>query len=49
VSLVNGCAYVGQKNYIWHMKEPVGHSRGILLGVDLDVCDIGGTDKVTFM
>ena len=31
----------GGRNYIWHCKEPVGRSGGILLGIDLDVFDIG--------
>jgi hypothetical protein len=36
------------ENYIWHVKEPVCHSRGILLGVNLDVYDIGGIDEGDF-
>ena len=38
----------GGKNYIWHVKEPRGHSGGILLGIDLDVYDIGAIDEGEF-
>jgi hypothetical protein len=34
-----------RKNFIWHCKEPNGQSRGILLGIDLDVYDIGAIDE----
>ena len=33
------------KNYLWHVKEPKGRSGGILLGIDLDVFDIGAIDE----
>jgi exonuclease III len=33
------------KNFIWHCKEPNGRSGGILLGIDLDVYDIGAIDE----
>ena len=33
------------KNYIWHVKEPKGRSGGILLGIDLEVFDIGAIDE----
>ena len=32
------------KNYLWHVKEPKGRSGGILLGIDLEVFDIGAID-----
>jgi hypothetical protein len=38
----------GGKNFLWHCKEPDGRSGGILLGVDLDVFDIGGIDEGEF-
>jgi hypothetical protein len=38
----------GGKNFLWHYKEPDGRSGGILLGVDLNVFDIGGIDEGEF-
>jgi exonuclease III len=38
----------GGRNFIWHTKEPTGRSGGILLGVDLDVFDIGAIDEGEF-
>jgi hypothetical protein len=32
----------GGQNFLWHLTEPHGRSSGILLGVNLDVLDIGG-------
>jgi len=36
-------------DFIWHTKEPHGRSGGILLGVDLNVFDIGAIDEGDFM
>jgi hypothetical protein len=36
------------KNFLWHCKEPVGHAGGILMGIDLDVFDIGAIDEGDF-
>jgi hypothetical protein len=33
------------KIFLWHCKEPKGRSGGILLGIDLDVFDIGAIDE----
>jgi hypothetical protein len=33
------------KKFLWHCKEPKGRSGGILLGIDLDVFDIGAIDE----
>jgi hypothetical protein len=33
------------KNFLWHCTEPKGQSGGILLGIDLDVFDIGAIDE----
>jgi hypothetical protein len=38
----------GGQNFIWHCKEPRGRSRGILLGIDLDVYDIGAINEGDF-
>jgi hypothetical protein len=38
----------GGHNFIWHCKEPRGRSGGILLGIDLDVFDIGAIDEGDF-
>jgi hypothetical protein len=40
--LKNLCA---GKNFLWHCKAPQGRSGGILVGVDLDVFDIGAIDE----
>jgi hypothetical protein len=40
--LKNLCA---GKNFLWHCKAPQGQSGGILVGVDLDVFDIGVIDE----
>jgi hypothetical protein len=42
VVLRNLCA---GRNFLWHFKEPKGHSGGILLGIDLDSFDIGAIDE----
>jgi hypothetical protein len=34
-----------RKIFLWHCNEPKGQSSGILLGIDLDVYDIGAIDK----
>lgn len=31
----------GGKNFLWHCKEPDGCSGGILMGIDLDLFDVG--------
>jgi hypothetical protein len=38
----------GGKNFLWHCKEPEGPSRGIFMGIDLDVFDIGAIDEGDF-
>jgi hypothetical protein len=38
----------GGKNCLWHCKEPWGRSGGILLGIDLDIFDIGAIDEGGF-
>jgi hypothetical protein len=30
---------------LWHSKEPQGRSGGILVGIDLDVFDVGAIDE----
>jgi hypothetical protein len=35
----------GGENFIWHCKEPRGRSGGMLLGIDLDIYDIGAIDE----
>ena len=36
------------RNFLWHCKEPRGRSGAILLGIDLDVYDIGAIDEGDF-
>jgi hypothetical protein len=43
--LKNLCA---GKNFLWHSKDPQGRSGGILVGIDLDVFDIGAIDEGDF-
>jgi hypothetical protein len=38
----------GGKEYIWHCMAPHGCSRGILLGVDFTVYDIGAINEENF-
>jgi hypothetical protein len=38
----------GGRNFLWHCKEPRGRSGGILLGIDLDIFDIGAVDEGDF-
>jgi hypothetical protein len=38
----------GGKNFLWHCKELEGRLGGILLGVDLDVFDIGAIEEGDF-
>lgn len=38
----------GGRNFIWHTKEPSGHSGGILMGIDMDIYDIGAIDEGDF-
>jgi len=40
--LKNLCA---GRDFLWHVKEPRGRSGGILLGIDLNVYDIGAIDE----
>jgi hypothetical protein len=40
--LKNLCA---GRDYLWHTMAPKGRSGGILLGVDLQVVDIGAIDE----
>jgi exonuclease III len=40
--------YCGGKNFVWHWTEPHGRSGGMLLGVNLDVCDIGSIEEGEF-
>jgi hypothetical protein len=40
--LKNLCA---EKIFLWHCKELKGRSSGILIGIDLDVSDIGAIDE----
>jgi hypothetical protein len=35
--------------FLWHSKDPHGISRGILLGVDQSMFDIGSIDEGVFM
>src|SRR6266540_5723739 len=43
--LKNLCA---GRDFLWHNKEPRGRSGGILLGIDLNVFDIGAIDEGDF-
>jgi hypothetical protein len=43
--LKNLCA---EKNFLWHNKDPQGRSGGILVGIELDVFDIGAIDEGDF-
>jgi hypothetical protein len=36
------------KNFIWHCKEPHGRSGGMLLGIDVDVFDVGAITEGDF-
>ena len=38
----------GGKKFLWHWTEPHGMSGGILLGVNLDVLDIGSIHECDF-
>ena len=40
--LKNLCA---GRDFLWHVKEPRGRSGGILLGIDINVYDIGAIDE----
>ena len=35
----------GGQEFIWHWTGPHGRSRGILLGINLEVFDIGSIDE----
>ena len=41
--------YCGGKNFVWHWTEPHGRSGGMLLGVNLDACDIGSIEEGFFL
>ena len=43
--LKNLCA---GRDFLWHTKEPRGRSGGILMGIDLNVFDIGAIDEGDF-
>jgi hypothetical protein len=36
------------RDYLWHSEAPVGRSRGMLLGIDLQIYDIGAIDEGEF-
>lgn len=38
----------GGRDFLWHWNEPHGRSGGILLGINLEVFDIGGIDERDF-
>jgi hypothetical protein len=38
--------FSGGRNFLWHWTTPHGMSGGILLGVNLDVLDIGSPARV---
>jgi hypothetical protein len=38
----------GGRNFLWNCTEPRGRSGGILLGIDLDIFDIGAIDEGDF-
>jgi exonuclease III len=40
--------FSGGKNFLWHWTAPHGRSGGLLLGVNLDVFDIGSIDEGDF-
>jgi hypothetical protein len=40
--------FSGGRNFVWHWTAPRGRSGGILLGVDLDVMDVGSIDDGEF-
>ena len=44
-TLNNICA---GKDYLWHTKAPVGHSGGMLVGVNLTTFDIGEIEEGEF-
>jgi hypothetical protein len=37
-----------EKKFLWHSKDPQGRPGGILVGIDLDVFDIGAIDEGDF-
>jgi hypothetical protein len=44
--LKNLCA---GRDYLWHSKAPRGRSGGMLLGVDLQIFDIGAIEEGDFL
>jgi hypothetical protein len=41
--------FIGGTNFVWHWTTPHGRSGGILLGVNLDVLDVGSIDDGDFL
>jgi hypothetical protein len=41
--------FSGGRNYVWRWMAPRGRSGGILLGVNLDVMDVGSIDDGDFL
>jgi hypothetical protein len=41
--------FSGGRNFVWHWTTPHGRSGGILLGVNLDVLDVGSIDDGDFL
>jgi hypothetical protein len=40
--------FCGGRDFLWHCMAPHGRSRGIILGVNLDVFDIGSISEGDF-
>jgi hypothetical protein len=40
--------FSGERNFVWHWTAPHGRSGGLLLGVNLDVLDVGSIDDGDF-
>jgi hypothetical protein len=40
--------FSGGRNYVWHWMAPCGRSGGILMGVNLDVLDVGSIEDGEF-
>ena len=38
----------GGRNFVWHWTDPHGRSGGMLLGVNLDVFDVGSIEDGDF-
>jgi hypothetical protein len=37
------------KNFVWHWTAPRGRSGGILMGVNIDLMDVGGVEDGDFL